>query len=76
MRTNKKKIFMFMFLVELADSLPGSTQRSPYPTRRRKGTLTLIVYGFFIVTIFYHSSPNLNQRSPLFLSFSFLCCAQ
>lgn len=30
--------FLFIF-VELAESLPG-TQRSPYPTRRRKGSLT------------------------------------
>lgn len=31
---------LYSFLVELAESLPGSTQRSPYPTRRRKGSLT------------------------------------
>lgn len=30
------------FIVELAESLPAS-QRSPYPTRRRKGTLTKLL---------------------------------
>jgi hypothetical protein len=31
---------------EFAESLPGSTQRSPYPTRRREFALSICVYLF------------------------------
>lgn len=41
------------FLVELADSLPG-TQRSPYPTRRRKGSLTKLLPLSFLPHLLKH----------------------
>lgn len=39
------------FVAELAESLPGSTQRSPYPTRRRN-LINVYFFLFFQFTNF------------------------
>jgi hypothetical protein len=61
--------FCRSFHVELAESLPGSNQRSPYPTRRRKGSLTQSCSKIFSCSL--HFAPFCSTEiSFLFLRFA------